>query len=455
MVEYLTGDFLTEIFKLCFLKRSVLSVVAEHLKFQFIPDELVKYKKVLKSIVTYYRLNEKLPSYGYISQLHADDKNVQDLLGEIKECKVVDVQDALESLEDFIRKIRFQMLHDKVADVYGEEGRQNEAMTIMAQESQEIHEFTIKRNTDQFSKLFADFPERVKDRQLANASGIDIHEKIPFGIDPLDKRTYGGMDKGETALWIMRSGVGKSTALKWTALNAALLGYDVLHIQLEGSKKEAEDKYDQVWTKARYNEVKFGDIPDARMTTLDKQRQKLLARKRDLYIYAFEQFDEASMQDVRNLILDYHKIRGKFPGLIVIDYLELLHPGDGIKYGVDTQSIKMKMTNTARKMKNLCLEFEDLRILTATQTGDVHPTIWNDPEKVITRSDTKGDKNLADSFSYVFSGNRTRDEKKKNLMRIYCDKIRNYDSEFTIKIASDYDRGRFYDRTESDKLSGN
>ena len=94
----------------------------------------------------------------------------------------------------------------------------------------------------------------------------------------------------------------------------------------------------------------------------------------------------------------YNNMKGEV-GLVVIDYLKHLHPGDGIKYGADTQSVQMRKENTAEKMKNLAVEFET-RIMTADQATDVPMEIWNDPNKVMDRHNISGAKNLPDSYLF-------------------------------------------------------
>ena len=95
----------------------------------------------------------------------------------------------------------------------------------------------------QFLRVFGDYElalERIMSPQV-------LAQRVPFGIDYLDDK-YGGMDPGDTALWIARSGVGKSTLLRWTAMSAALNGFDVLHIICEESKEKIHTKYTTMWT---------------------------------------------------------------------------------------------------------------------------------------------------------------------------------------------------------------
>lgn len=449
----LTNTFLNELFRLCFLKKPVLEVVTVHLKYTYVEDSLIPYKHILKSITSYYKTNEKLPTIGYVSQQFATNPQVQIVLAEIKDTPIPDVETTIRQLEQYIKNVKFLQLNEQVANLYND-GKKEEAVKLSAEESQEIINFSLKQGTSQFIRLFRDFSTIMKERQIAKDAGEFDGEKIPFGIEPLDIITAGGLDKGDTALLIARSGVGKSTFLKGCAIYGARLGYKVLHIQLESSRDECFTKYTQAWTAMSFNDVRFGNLDKALELKLDKIINDMLRMQKDVYIYAFEKFDEASCVEVRDLIVDFEKERGEMPHLVVIDYLGLLHPGDGVKYGVDTQSIKMKKQNVAKRLKNICTEF-GTRIITADQVDNVPIETWNSPDRVITRNNLSGDKNLIDPFSYVFTLNQTNDEYKDNLIRIYCDKLRNYKAQQILRVATDYAHGRFFDRKRTQILFGN
>jgi len=449
-MEKISLNFLNELFLLCLNKRDVLEIVTQHLKYQFIPDEFSNYKKILKSITTTYKNTDKLSSIGVISQHYPTDIKVQEALEKIKGAKFPDKEVILLTLEGFIKKARFIQLNNKLKNLYGE-GKAEEAIELQAKESTEIVNFSIKKNGTYFNPIYKGFNKRMKEKQERNMSGQDRNDKILFGIDPIDNITYGGVDVSDTVLWIMRSGVGKSTVLKWNAVSAVRKHRNVLHVQLEGSQQEALDKYDQIWTACLYNEVKKGNINDTKYQELQKVINYMNSYNTDIYVHAFEQFNTASMIDVRNLIVDFEKIHGHIDE-VIIDYLKYLHPGDGIKYGADTQSVKMKKENASDKIKNVAKEFET-RIITADQASDVPMEIWNDPAKVLTRHNLAGAKGLVDSFSYVFTGNQTIDERKNNIMRIHSEKLRHYRlPDKPIKIATNYQYGRFFDQKRTREL---
>ena len=207
-----------------------------------------------------------------------------------------------------------------------------------------------------------------------------------------------------------------------------------------------------MWTKINFREIQKANIPATKMIAIDKRLKEMNTIGKELFIYAFEKFEHVSMYEIRDIILEYHKINGFFPDMIIIDYLQLLATGENKKLDTDPAYEKKKLNRVAELMKNIAVEF-DTRILTAAQTSDIEFRQWNDPDFVITRSNTEADRTLAKSFSYIFSSNQTIEEQKNNLMRIYIDKFRNYKvSQPIFKIKTAYDHGRFYDRMKTLKM---
>lgn len=444
----LTQNFLNELFKLCFYKKEVLESVSTYLKYSYIPVEIKEYKFILQSIVDQYSETGKLPTLGVISQKHSSNMEVQEVIMAIKTTDIKDSSLILNQLEVFIKDT---MMINSFNDIYelANHDKMAEAQTLYKNSAEELTDFSISKGTSKFMKLRADFEDNRREKIEKKERGDDKSEKVPFGIVPLDILT-GGMDITDTALMIMRSGVGKSTFLKWCGMYACRMGHNVLHIQAEGSKEEAYDKYTQVWAGLSYNEAKWANFSDAQLVKMRKVIKDLEKKDRDLYIEAYEQFGAISMLNVRQSVLDYEKERGCFPDLIIIDSLDLVLPGDGRKYGPN--DLKAQMQSTSKKMKNLATEFKS-RVLTATQTSDIKFEKWNDPDYVITRSDAMGDKNIANAFSYVFSGNQTVIERKNHTIRLGIDKFRNYSMEQGVyPIATNYEKGRFYNPVRTKKM---
>lgn len=453
-MKFLSESFLLEIYKLCFLRKEFLEIIVEHLKYQYIPDELIALKSILKSIISYYNVNNKLPSYGVVSQQHNSDREVQEYIAKIKTSTPGDINDLLEQLEKYIKTSKFQLLYKNIAEIYNK-GKVEEAIEIAAKESEEIVKFSLKKNSSHSLKLFADFEKDQNEKQLKRELNEDVKDKMPTGITPLDEVMYGGLDKTDTLCFLGRSGTGKSTILKYIGVHSARMGYDVLHIQLEGTKKECFDKYTQVWTACKYNDVKFGNIKNEKYIKLIKKAKLLYNQKKEVHIHAFERFDEATCKDVRDLVVEHEKIYGKYPDLLIIDSIDLLHPGDGLRYGIDTNGIKMKKENSAKKIKNINAEF-GCRIITVDQADNVQKEHWNNADWCMSRNNVSGAKNLPNSFSYFITQNTTEDEEKNNLTRLYIDKARYYlPKNRVIKIATNFDHGRYYDNKRTLELNLN
>lgn len=445
-MQKLSTNFIHEILKLSLTNKKFLSVLSEYLKYEHIPKEFQELKKIWKSIKTTFVNQNKIITIGVLSQQFETDVKVQEEIEKIQSIKTSELnQDLLlDEFEKYIKDIDFQLMNMKVISLY-EDKREEEAMKFCREESERIVNLSIKENSLYYLRAFEDFDEIMERRQDEYEERGEKLDKIPFFIDELDAMTHGGMDAGDTALLALRSGIGKSTWAVYMGYKAAVeLGKKVLHIQLEGTREEAWDRYNRAWTKEKLYNIKKGEIRKENKEKIRKFLRSMKTKKRDINIYSSETFDEVSMLDVRKITFEFKKIHGQFPDLILVDSLDLCHPGDGLKYGFDVQSIKMKKQNTAKKMKNLTNEIGSC-LVTVDQINGAQKEKWDDPDFVFDRSMISGDRNLANAFSFVFTGNQTLEEEKKGMLRIFVDKFRNYKIENRIvKIYTDLDNGRFY-----------
>lgn len=452
-MQKLSSNFLAELFKQIFSDINIIRMVSGHLTYQHIPKELVGYKFLFREAIEQFNKRETVPSIGVASQKYANNKEVQETIDAIKEANLVDKELLIDQLETFIKKTEFEILSKKVHDLY-EEGKEEEAIRVNIEESQEILNISLRKTGGSFVRVFADFKERMHQRREEQQTA-ETQKKVSFGIDKLDELTYGGADPGDIVLWIMRSGVGKSSSLRWQGYSAALEGESVLHIQLEGGINACTDKYDQIWTNQKFVNIKKGEIEEGDWVKIDKVVKEMQFFGQDINVYGFKKFGEASMNDIRDRIVEYTNIYGKPPRLVLLDSLDLAKTGTNNKMDNDPEYIKYKLQKNAQLLKDIAVEFNCV-IVTATQTGDVPMEVWNNEDRVIDRSNTEGDRTLVKPFSFVFTGNVTMQEKEEKRMRIYVDKFRDYKgSNVVIPIATDYDRGRFYDRERTMELYKN
>ena len=140
--EQFSIEFLNELFKLSLYKKDCCEIISQHLDYSYIPVDLKGYKQILKSIVTAFRATNKLPTIGSISQNFQSNPDVLEALEGIQQAKLPDKEETLKTLENYIKRVRFQQLYVKIAELYNN-GSQEEAITLQAEESQKISNFSI------------------------------------------------------------------------------------------------------------------------------------------------------------------------------------------------------------------------------------------------------------------------------------------------------------------------
>lgn len=437
-MEKINANFLGELFRKMFLSKEMMFIVDRYLDFKFIPKEEVGYKFILKDAKEQFHQYDKIPSLGVISQKYSDMESVQLAVDQIKESQIVDDEVLLNQLESYIRDSEFLLLNKAIVDLYGE-GKKEEAMRLSKEESTRILEFSLRAQSEMFLGVFSDFDKCRKDW----AEKTEQQPPVAFGIDALDDK-YGGIDVGDTELWLARSGVGKSTVLRWRGLTSALTGADVLHIQCEEAKEKIHMKYSQMWTFKTYTDLKEDNFTQDELDDLHKTLKDIESYANDIKIYSFKKFGDATILDVRTICLEYKKLVGKFPRILIIDSFNLIRTG--IPSFDNDPRPKYKFQECGKRLKNMCEEFS-MSCVTAIQTGDVPFEVWNDEEKVIDRSYAEGDRTVVQPFSWVFSINQTLEEVKHKTCRIFKDKVRDYENiDPVFKVATNYNAGRFYDR---------
>lgn len=436
----LNDNFLFELFKIMFRKRDIIEICIEHLKFEYLPNE--QFKKIWKNIKQQYQVsNGLIPSIGVIAQQVSLDQLALDIIEKIKKVELQESDSIISQLDEYIKDAISVEAYETFVDVYNTKSKE-EAREIFVETGAKLTNFTIKKN-HYFEKVFAGFENRHRQRISDYTINKKGHEKVPFNIDELDAITDGGLDITDTCCFVSRSGKFKTKALRWVGVGAATRSFNVLHIQAEGSKKDCLDGYDATWTAILMNNIKQGNINDKQYRRL-QEIIKDQTFKKDIYVHAFEQFNSGSMRDVRQLALDFNKSYGEVD-LIICDYLEKFETGDGKRYNTGYEGEKMRRIALADKFKNIATELQT-RGLTATQASDINPEQYNDPDWKITRHNIAMNKNLVDPFSYFITFNQTNEEYKNHQLRLYVDKLRNYQAEQIIRIYQNLTYDRFYDR---------
>lgn len=436
MIDHLDDSFLAELLRACINKKGVLLVVKEHLKISFLPEKS-GFREVWKEILKYENLEKKQPSLGILKQKLLDNELALEALAEIRDIVMPDYEGLVKAFENFIKQHRFVDIYESVGDLYNQ-GKREEAFVKYSKESNELVGFTLSNALHE--SIFKDFNKRHIKRQ--DSSEV-IDKKTPYGIDVLDYYTDGGHSKGETTLWLGDSGVGKSQLLIHNGIAAARRGRRVAHFQAEGLRQQVLDRYDAAWSGQLYKDVKLGHIDSKLLFALQKIIKKV---RGEIFVETRERFGSWTMVDIRQSLIGMFKAYGDID-LVIIDYLDLIDPGNGIVYRANEERFRQQAV--ARMMKDLAVEF-NVSLITATQASAVPPESYNDADFLLSRWNLAEDKGKLRPFDNFLTLNQTRDEKRNKIIRIFADKLREHDSGFdAFVIAQSLNRSRFYDRNRT------
>ena len=442
MNDTLAGNFVTELLAYALSNRVTFDVVKAYLKFNYLQRE--EEKLLVQWLFRNHDKTGRIATIGQIQQNFIKNDKVLDLLADISDVEIDDTSNGHNSIintfQEYLRQMMFLESNDKVVDAYNR-GEKEQAYNLFIKQAESLSRFTI---TDASCEaVFGDFDKRMTQRRSQDFS---FRRKIATGIDELDYALggdNGGPETGEYVLWLGGSGAGKSQCLIHLGITAARQGERVVHIQLEGTKEQCMNRYDAAWTGTLYSDMKIGEMTAKKLEVTRKIVKKL--KKNDIYVKACEEWGGMTIADVRKFCKEIEKKYGSI-GVIIIDYLELLELGDGIRYSPKDERFRQQKLSKA--MKALAMEFNAV-VHTATQSNDVSLEERNDPEFVLSRNNLNEDKGKVRPTDLFFTLNTTLEESKKQQMRIFVDKAREHKGNNIIHICNNFSRSRFYDRQKT------
>tara|TARA_R110000772_G_C13310332_1_gene440665 strand:- start:61268 stop:62656 length:1389 start_codon:yes stop_codon:yes gene_type:complete len=449
--KQLNEFFITELYKVCLRQSDVFELARAHVEYHFLPSE--DHKLIWRSMVNHYEVTGRLISIGILGQQYEADKDVMKVIGDIANSDEPNIEDLLEQLEIFIKQMIFISAHKELAELYNKNDDDG-AFQLMTEVAEKLSNFKIKDET-YYHNIIEGMEDRMDDRKDEFTS-VDPSKfrarKIPTGIVlGCDDQLKGGVDRKDTLMLMGPSGSGKSKMLKFMGYYNSKLGHRIVHIQAEGSREEAEQCYDAAYAGISIAVAETGMLDEDTTEELSAALKDIQRKGGEIHLKAFETFDEGSLLDVRNYMREIVDLYGPIDAL-VLDYLELLHPGDGKTYGTSNDQERKRREKLGQGFKNLCMEF-DCAGFTATQSSTVSHDDQNDPTFVYRREHISEFKGMIKPFSYFITINGTEAEKDENRRRLHWDKFRKYNAPVpTFPIATNMENERFYDHLRTVKI---
>lgn len=440
----LTEEFLMDLFYTCLENEYVLAMTMEHLKKEYLPDR--DFIHLFQYLRKYYNEHKTAPTFSILKQMVAHQKGAAALLDDIYESAgTLGTEETLEQLEEYIKLVRFQKTYKEAGEQYNKSGYE-EASQLLQDYAEWAQTFSLK--SSEFVDVIGTFGMRFKSNRQKHNEVNKLAPITRFYIDDLDEMNAGRDLRTQLTVFLAPTGVGKSHIARWVGKNACQIdGLNVLHISTEGGQDEVVNAYSASLVECNMFRYETGTLRDADVARMEEELKDVSGR---LFVKAYPKFNaHVSTLDVRTAIQDFKKRYGISPDVVIIDSIDLLTDSSGRKYTENGE--RHRRIAVANDLKDLASD-ENVWMVGTYQSTIENRDWLNDEKNVLTEFNTAEAKGLARPLTHLITLNQSDRERKEHTMRIYVAKSRFFEKGDPIKIATDYEHERFYDRERSMNL---
>ena len=179
--------------------------------------------------------------------------------------------------------------------------------------------------------------------------------QISTGWPTLDKKLFGGFNRGELNIFAGGSGSGKSLFMANLGVNWCMAGLNVLYLTFELSENLVSMRLDSMVTDIPSREI-FRSIDDVEM------KVRMISKKSGAFQVKYMPTGKNS-NDLRAYIKEYEIKSGRKIDALLIDYLDLMHP-NAVKISAENLFVKDKYVS--EELRNLAMELNVI-FVTASQ----------------------------------------------------------------------------------------
>jgi archaellum biogenesis ATPase FlaH len=183
----------------------------------------------------------------------------------------------------------------------------------------------------------------------------DKNGQISTGWPSMDRRLFGGMNRGELNIFAGGSGAGKSLFLANLGVNWALQGLNVVYLTLELSEALVSMRIDSMLTGVSTKEI-FKDLDDVEM------KVKMIGKKAGMLQVKYMPSGKTA-NDLRAYLKEYEIKVGKKVDILLVDYLDLLMP---VSKKISPADLFIKDKYVSEELRNLAVE-KNCVLVTAAQ----------------------------------------------------------------------------------------
>ena len=183
----------------------------------------------------------------------------------------------------------------------------------------------------------------------------DKNGQISTGWPTLDKKLFGGFNRGELNIFAGGSGSGKSLFMANLGVNWCLQGLNVLYLTFELSENLVSMRIDSMISEIPSREI-FKQIDDVEM------KVRIIGKKSGAFQVKYMPTGK-NANDVRAYIKEFEIKTGRKIDVLLIDYLDLMHP---IGTKISAENLFVKDKYVSEELRNLAMELGTI-FVTASQ----------------------------------------------------------------------------------------
>jgi len=183
----------------------------------------------------------------------------------------------------------------------------------------------------------------------------DKNGQVSTGWPALDKKLFGGFNRGELNIFAGGSGSGKSLFLANMGVNWCEAGLNVLYLTFELSENLVSMRLDSMTTDIPSRDI-FKSIDDVEM------KVKMIGKKAGAFQVKYMPTGK-NANDIRAYLKEYEIKTGRKVDVLLIDYLDLMHP---IGQKISAENLFVKDKYVSEELRNLAMELNCI-FVTASQ----------------------------------------------------------------------------------------
>src|SRR6056300_1257109 len=175
----------------------------------------------------------------------------------------------------------------------------------------------------------------------------DKNGQVSTGWESMDRKLFGGFNRGELNIFAGGSGAGKSLFLANLGVNWALQGLNVVYLTLELSEQLVSMRVDSMTTGISTRDI-FKNIDDVEM------KVKMIGKKSGALQVKYMPSGKTA-NEIRAYLKEYEIKTGSKVDVLLVDYLDLLMP---IGKKISAENLFVKDKYVSEELRNLAMELQ-------------------------------------------------------------------------------------------------